>query len=190
MTPTLAVYEAWATVMRGDPITDPLVRKWVDADLIASLYSPESRLAAMRQSPEEVDFAIRRYKEARIAARRAAAAGITILAGSDAGNPGTFHGPALIRELELLVDACGMSPSAAIVAATGAAARRLGTTEIGRIAPGACADLVVLERDPTRDIRALRQVRAVYFRGVPLRRETLLSSSPGGWMPRFGVQAQ
>jgi imidazolonepropionase-like amidohydrolase/ABC-type multidrug transport system permease subunit len=190
MTPTLAAYEGLTIVMKGDPFTDPLVRTWVDPNVLASLYAPESRLTEMRKSLAEVDFAIRRYAEARRATRRAVAAGVTILAGSDSGNPGTFHGPALIRELELLVEQGGMSPTAALVAASGAAARRLGSTEIGRIAPGAFADFVVLERDPARDIRAVRQVLAVYFRGVPIRRETLLSSSPGGWMPRFGVQAQ
>ncbi len=190
MTPTLATYEGMAIVMSGRPITDPLALKWVNPIVLKSLDAPESRLAELRKSAEEVAYAIRRYAEARSAVRRAVVAGVTILAGSDAGNPGAFHGPALIRELELLVEECGMSPSAAVVAATGAAAKRLGSAEIGQITPGAFADLVILEGDPTQEIRALRKIRAVYFRGVPLRRETLLSSSPGGWMPRLGVEAQ
>ena len=48
---------------------------------------------------------------------------------------------------------------------------------------------VVLERDPEKDIRALRNVRAVYFGGAPLQRQTLLSSNPGNWTPTFAFPA-
>jgi imidazolonepropionase-like amidohydrolase len=79
-----------------------------------------------------------------------------------------------------------MTPGDALVAATGAAGRRLGTDEIGHVAPGAFADLVVLGADPTKDIRALRDVRAVYFGGVVFQPEAFLSTSPGTWRPVFG----
>jgi adenine deaminase len=78
-----------------------------------------------------------------------------------------------------------MTPSAAIVSATGAAAKRLGSKEIGQIAPGALADLVVLDEDPEKDIHALRTVRAVYLGGVELDRDKLLTSRPGNWSPLF-----
>jgi imidazolonepropionase-like amidohydrolase len=82
-----------------------------------------------------------------------------------------------------------MSPHAAIQAATGAAARRLGVTDVGSIAAGAIADLVVLYHDPEKDIQALRTLRTVYVGGVELRRETLLESNPGSWRPTFSFPA-
>jgi imidazolonepropionase-like amidohydrolase/ABC-type multidrug transport system permease subunit len=186
LTPTLVAYEGMAKTLKGESITDPLALKYVEPAVIESLQSPSSWIARVRASPEAVIHYAERYERARGATRRAAAAGVKILAGSDAGNPASFHGPGLIRELELLVEAGGMSPGDALLAATGAAGRRLGTNEIGRIAPGAFADLVILGADPTKDIRALRDVRVVYFGGVAFQPEAFLSTSPGTWRPIFG----
>ena len=190
MTPTLVAFEGLANVASGGQVNDPLALEWVDPKVVASLRSPDSKLTELRKSAHYVAWARQRFDQARSAVRRAVAAGVTILAGSDAGNPGAFHGPALIRELELLVEEGGMAPMAALDAATGAAALRLGTTEIGQVAPGAFADLVILGADPSQSIRALRDVREVYFDGVRLRRAVLLSTSPGDWMPRAGVRVE
>src|SRR5699024_11064205 len=73
-------------------------------------------------------------------------AGVPVIAGSDAGNPVTFHGISLIRELELLAQA-GMPLTDVLKAATSRAADRLGQQSLGRIAAGAIADLVVLDAD-------------------------------------------
>jgi imidazolonepropionase-like amidohydrolase len=78
-----------------------------------------------------------------------------------------------------------MSPQAAIMAATGAAAQRLGTKDIGHIAPGAFADMVVLENDPEKNISSVRNPRAIYLGGAHLNRDTLLTSNPGNWTPTF-----
>lgn len=132
---------------------------------------------------------VRRYEQQRAALRRAASGGVVIIAGSDAGNPASFHGPGLIHELELLVEEGGMTPSSALAAATSIPAGRLGRKDIGRIAPGSLADLVVLAADPSKDIRAVRDVHAVYFGGMALQRETLLSTRPGNWNPLFSFHA-
>jgi imidazolonepropionase-like amidohydrolase/ABC-type polysaccharide/polyol phosphate export permease len=190
LTPTLAESEAMANAVAGAPVTDTLALEWVDPNVVASLRSPDSWVSKVRERPGAAASYARTHQGALDAARRAAAGGVTILAGSDAGNPAAFHGAALIRELELLVQRAGMAPSDALVAATGAAARRLGTADVGRIAPGAFADLVVLGADPSRDIRALRDVRAVYFGGVPLDRKSLLTTPAGDWMPRSGVETK
>jgi len=44
---------------------------------------------------------------------------------------------------------------------------------------------VVLDEDPGKDIRALRNVRTVYLGGVELDRDKLLTSRPGNWSPLF-----
>lgn len=185
LTPTLSQAEAMKNVLTGADITDPLALQWVQPVVINSLKSPDSWIAKLRQSNNAINYYTERYDRACAALRRAVTAGVTIIAGTDAGNAGSFHGPSLIRELELLVDVGGMPPLAALGAATGAAAKRLGNKEVGRIAPGAFADLVVLGADPAKDIRAIRDVRDVYLGGKRLRRDALLTSSPGNWRPLF-----
>jgi imidazolonepropionase-like amidohydrolase len=92
------------------------------------------------------------------------AAGVPILAGSDAPNPGTAHGASLHRELELLVQA-GLTPAEALAAATSAPARAFRLADRGRIAPGLRADLVLVDGDPTADVTATRALVAVWKRG-------------------------
>lgn len=183
LTPTLAVLEGFYTAASRLAISDTLVTKWCDPGVLASLASPNSWIARAAQSPEFSRMMLEDFQNGAEALRRAQQGGVTILAGSDAGNPATFHGPGLIRELELLVEKGGMSPAAALRSATGRAADRLGKAQLGRIAAGASADLVVLSADPEADIRAIRRVQAVYFRGKKLDRANLLTDSPGDWQP-------
>jgi hypothetical protein len=91
-------------------------------------------------------------------------AGVPILAGTDAPNPGTAHGASLHRELELLVQA-GLSPVEALRAATSSAARAFRLVDRGRIARGLRADVVLVDGDPTTDIRKTRAVVGVWKEG-------------------------
>jgi len=89
---------------------------------------------------------------------RALAAGVKVVAGTDAGGHG--H-PNNALELEHLV-AAGMTPMQALQAATRLAAECLGLEqEIGTIEKGKWADLVVVEGDPLRDIRVLQDARRI-----------------------------
>ena len=98
------------------------------------------------------------------------AAGVRILAGTDCGNPGTAHGVSIHRELELLV-AVGLSPDEALAAATSVTALAFGLSDRGRIAPGLRADLVLVEGDPTTDIKATRRIAGVWKKGHPINRD-------------------
>lgn len=105
-------------------------------------------------------------------ARRMHQAGVSLVMGSDAGAydeiPFYFHGLSSLREVELLTLA-GLSPEQALLAATRDAAALLGLSgQVGVVAPGAWADLVVLDADPLQDPRALRQIHRV-MRGGELR---------------------
>ncbi|MFD0738856.1 CIA30 family protein [Lysobacter koreensis] len=104
-------------------------------------------------------------------------AGVTILAGTDAGNPGTAHGASLHGELELLVRA-GLSPAEALTAATAAPARRFGISDRGRIAIGQRADLLLVAGDPTRDITATRAIDTVWKNGYAIERNVAANAKP------------
>ncbi len=92
-------------------------------------------------------------------------AGVTILAGTDAANPGTAHGASMHGELELLVEA-GLTPDEALAAGTSVPARTFGLADRGRIAKGARADLVLVDGDPTTDIKATRAIVGIWKEGV------------------------
>lgn len=110
--------------------------------------------------------------------RRLHAAGVELLAGTDAGNPGTAHGTSLHGELALLVRA-GLTPLEALRAATSKPAARFGLKDRGRIAPGLRADLLLVEGDPTRDITATRAIVRIWKNGYAI----------DGMPPKAGAQS-
>jgi imidazolonepropionase-like amidohydrolase len=101
------------------------------------------------------------------------AAGVPIVLGTDAGNPLTLHGPSVFVEMEAMAKA-GMAPSQVLLASTHDAARAMGRTDLGRVAVGCVADLVVLPADPTADVRAWRALTHVVRAGVVHERAALL----------------
>lgn len=109
------------------------------------------------------------YRHARDSVAALHRAGVPIIAGTDANSsPGVPanvpHGTSLHRELELLVDA-GLTPLEALRSATSVAARCFALNDRGRVEVGHRADLVLVEGDPSRDITATRNRRAVWIRG-------------------------
>ncbi|MDP6952233.1 MAG: amidohydrolase family protein [Alphaproteobacteria bacterium] len=107
--------------------------------------------------------------------RRLAAAGVTIAAGTDAGTVGNLHGPALHRELELMV-AAGLTPRQALRAATAGGAAAMNRDDIGVIAPGMLADMVLLDADPLADITNTRRIWRVIKAGTVHHPATLLTA--------------
>jgi imidazolonepropionase-like amidohydrolase len=91
--------------------------------------------------------------------------GVTLISGADSGiNPVKAHGILPLSVIELV--ACGVPPIAALASATGLAADACGlATRTGRLRAGLDADLLVVDGDPTVDITAIRNVRAVVSRG-------------------------
>ncbi|WP_324963447.1 amidohydrolase family protein [Archangium sp.] len=97
-------------------------------------------------------------------------AGVRIGFGTDSGAmPQRIPGFAEHRELELMTQA-GLTPAQALRAATRDSAELLGLKDRGAVAPGMLADLVVLDADPTQDIRNTRGIHAVWRRGVQVPR--------------------
>ena len=122
----------------------------------------------------ETDFALRReiVQRSLEIVGKMNAAGIAIMAGTDAAAPNVFPGFSLHEDLEFLVKA-GLTPLQALQAATRNPARFLARANQGTIAAGQCADLVLLDANPLQDIRNTQQVRAVVLNGQLLERRDL-----------------
>jgi imidazolonepropionase-like amidohydrolase len=91
--------------------------------------------------------------------RNARDRGIPILSGSDTGNASAFsHGKWHGKEAELFVKEVGMTPMEAIVANTAGNAAIVNLAgEVGVIAPGRLADIVIWDNDPLADITVLQR---------------------------------
>lgn len=151
--PTFTVMESMAGMLGDDLLGD--------ADL-AGLVGREGATTLKARYGQQAQPQLLAMPKAVTAAM--ARAGVPILAGTDAGNAGTLYGISMHRELAALVEA-GLSPAAALAAATSvpAAAFRLGRR--GCIATGCKADLLLVEGDPTRDITATRRIVEVWKDG-------------------------
>jgi len=150
--------------------SDPFFLREADAAVVARLKEP-ARQRAMAESKSA-----QAYKAALVVARRnlkkAADAGVAVVMGTDAGPfPERFQGHFEHLELAMMVEA-GLSPAQVLRSATIDASRVMGMKDAGRLAPGAWADFVVLERNPLEDIR--RCTRRYFFRIVRM-------STPVGW---------
>ena len=110
-----------------------------------------------------------KYAVAEESVRVLKAAGVPILAGTDFPNTGTAPGVSIHGELELLVKA-GLNPTEAMASATSTPASQFGLTDRGQIKNGLRADLLLVEGDPSSDIRASRRIVGVWRGGVPVDR--------------------
>jgi imidazolonepropionase-like amidohydrolase len=105
-------------------------------------------------------------------------AGVRVVLGTDAGNPLTLHGPSIFVELEAMQQA-GLPAKDVLVAATRDAAEAMGRgADLGLIAAGRIADLLVLDADPEQDVKAFRSLSLVVRAGVLHERAALLPRGP------------
>jgi imidazolonepropionase-like amidohydrolase len=153
--PTLSVLEA---------VTGPPQPPWWQAAAFASRLTPSGRASLERKMPAHLGAGMK-LAHALAAVSALHRAGVSILAGTDAPSPSLAHGVSLHRELELLVQA-GLTPAEALAAATSGPARTFGFHDRGRIAPGLRADLLLVDGDPTADIKATRAIAGVWKLGV------------------------
>jgi imidazolonepropionase-like amidohydrolase len=122
---------------------------------------------------EDASLAARRWPIARSIVSIEHEAGVPIMAGTDSPMPGVYPGFSLHEELQQLVQA-GLTPLEALRAATLEPARFLHVDDVsGSVAVGKRADLVLLDADPTKDIRHTQRIRAVVLAGRLLERSDL-----------------
>jgi hypothetical protein len=121
--------------------------------------------SAGKEGPEEQKVLGEVHQAALRLTKQAHAAGVTVLAGSDALDADVIHGFSLHQELQYLVSA-GLTPSQALFAATIGPARALGMESLlGVIEPGKLADMVLLDANPLADIRNTQRISAVVADG-------------------------
>jgi imidazolonepropionase-like amidohydrolase len=174
--PTLVVFERYGRVFSHQLNLTPEEQKWGNPDVIASLdvtKIPEDKLPdrvkqALADPKAAMDRINKVYEVALPNLKKLEDAGITIAAGTDAGNIGTIHGPALFREFQLMKQA-GLTNMQILQCATANAAKLFGGetgAHIGKIDSGYLADLVVLKSNPIDDIAHASDIDSVIKNGV------------------------
>jgi len=135
---------------------------WLVPTLIAPRGVLEAAAAGAGLAPQVVEKARMVVDTHRESMRRAVAAGVRIAFGTDTGV--TRHGRNL-EELALMVE-CGMTPAAALHAATRSAAQLLGIdADLGTVETGKLADLTIVDGDPL-DVGSLTsRIHSVYQGG-------------------------
>ncbi len=154
------------------PITPELAaeiseRKMIAVPTLVMLKGIVSKIPA-NANPQGFD-----YHNTEISVQNLLKAGVPVVAGTDSNNaPGAPfnvpHGESLHEELALLVKA-GLTPVEALRSATSLPAELFNLTDRGVIEAGRWADLVLVNGDPTTDINATRNIRAVWIAGVQAR---------------------
>jgi imidazolonepropionase-like amidohydrolase len=138
-------------------------RPWIDPTL--AVFERRADRPPEGTTPGQAKTMAAGFDKMKQLTHRAAIEGARLVMGGHSTVPFADRGQAPWRELELLVES-GLSPLAAITAATGTAAAFLfRDQEIGTLRPGLKADLVVVRGNPDRDISAIRNVDRVMVDG-------------------------
>jgi imidazolonepropionase-like amidohydrolase len=141
--PTLVVFERYGRTFSHLLNLTPEEQKWGNPEVVASLdvtKIPQDKLpdrvkAALDDPKAVLERINKTYEVALPNLKKLEDAGVTIAAGTDAGNIGTIHGPALFREFQLMKEA-GLTPMQILQSATANAAKLFGGetgAHIGRL---------------------------------------------------------
>ncbi len=169
-TTTLVVWEGYAKVLAGEATLTDADRACGDPEVIAT-WDDLKRVPEDRKVWEEFRgtsrwklmsaTAEKNMQIMKANLKRMQDAGAIVAAGTDAGNIGTLHGPALHREFELMSEA-GLTPMQILVDGTQNAAKVFAARpDVGTVQPGKYADLVVLNADPLGDIKNAWKIDSV-----------------------------
>src|SRR5437773_284379 len=183
--PTLVVFERYGRTFSHQLNLTPEEKAWGNPEVIATLdvaKIPQDKLpdrikTALAKPDDALDRIKKIYDMALPNLKKLEDAGITIAAGTDAGNIGTIHGPALFREFQLMKEA-GLTPMQILQCATANAAKLFGGdtgAHIGKIENGCFADLVILKSNPIDDIKNASDIDSVMKNGVLYPAQELLT---------------
>jgi imidazolonepropionase-like amidohydrolase len=182
--PTLVVFERYGRTFSHQLNLTPEEQLWGNPDVIASLdvtNIPRDKLPqrvkdALADPKAALDRIKKTYDVALPNLKKLEDAGVTIAAGTDAGNIGTIHGPALFREFQLMKQA-GLTPMQILQCATANAAKLFGGetgAHIGNLEKGCFADLVILNSNPVDDIAHASDIDSVIKNGVTYPADSIL----------------
>src|SRR3989454_4301620 len=182
--PTLVVFERYGRTFANRLNLTPEEKAWGNPEVIASLEVtkippdklPERIKTALAKPGEALGRIKKIYEVALKNLNTLEAAGVTIAAGTDAGNIGTIHGPALFREFQLMKEA-GLTPMQILQCATANGAKLFGGetgSHIGKIDSGYFADLVILKSNPLDDIANASDIDTVIQNGAVYRADSIL----------------
>ncbi len=185
LTPTLVVFERYGRTFANKLELTPEEKAWGNPEVIASLdvtklpagKVPERIKTAMANPQAVLDRIQQTYDIALKNLKTLEDAGVIIATGTDAGNIGTIHGPAIFREFQLMKQA-GLTPMQILQSTTANAARTFGGdigAKIGSLKPGNFADLVILKSNPLDDIAHASDIDTVIKNGVVYPAESILS---------------
>src|SRR6266404_7387050 len=174
--PTLVVFERYGRTFSHQLNLTPEEQKWGNPEVIASLdvtkippdKLPDRVKGALADPKAATDRINKTYEVALPNLKKLEDAGVTIAAGTDAGNIGTIHGPALFREFQLMKQA-GLTNMQILQCATANAAKLFGGetgAHIGKIDNGCFADLVILKSNPVDDISHASDIDRVVKNGA------------------------
>src|SRR6267378_2071297 len=182
--PTLVVFERYGRTFSHQLNFTPEEQKWGNPEVIATLdvtKIPQDKLPqrikdALADPKAALDKINKTYEVALPNLKRLEDAGVTIAAGTDAGNIGTIHGPALFREFQLMKEA-GLTPMQILQCATANAAKLFGGetgARVGKLENGYFADLVILNSNPLDDIANASDIHTVMKNGVTYPADSIL----------------
>ena len=178
LTSTLPVFEASAAIAQNGigaarAVLNPRMLNTMSNDARVRYLTSRARIPANSQTAtlvrKSMDFE-----------RAFAKAGGLLIAGLDpTGNGGVVAGFGDLREVELLVEA-GFTPVEAIKIASFNGAKYLGRdTQIGSVAAGKQADLMIVKGDPSKNINDIENVEIVFKDGVGYDSSKLIESVQG-----------
>src|SRR5512132_1094685 len=182
--PTLVVFERYGRTFSHQLNLTSEEQKWGNPEVIASLdvtkilqdKLPQRVKDSLADQKAALDRIKKTYDVALPNLKKLEDAGLTIAAGTDAGNIGTIHGPALFREFQLMKEA-GLTPMQILQCATANAAKLLrGETgaRVGKLENGYFADLVILNSNPVDDIAHASDIDTVMKNGVAYPADSIL----------------
>jgi imidazolonepropionase-like amidohydrolase len=185
LTPTLVVFERYGRTFANKLDLTAEEKAWGNPEVIASLDVTKlpaekvpDRIKKATENPQPILDSIQKtYDVALKNLKTLEDAGITIATGTDAGNIGTIHGPAIFREFQLMKQG-GLTPMQILQCTTANAAKVFGGetgAKIGSLQPGNFADLVILKSNPLDDIKNASDIDSVMKGGVLYSADSILT---------------
>lgn len=183
--PTLSVLRRWSLIeeMINDPHLDYMVPVMPYHKYLKNLRGPIGKVVGRRYMDKYLPIPwLKGADRSRVEQglermggmlRLLHAKGVKLAAGTDAPNPSVVPGFGLHQELAEMARQ-GLPGTAILNAATAGAADLIGRTDFGRIVAGGCADLLLIDGNPTEDIVHLRKIQAVFKGGALIDRQHVL----------------